>query len=339
MNPWFYVDSERQRHQVTEEQLQSLAASGAVRPDTLVWTEGQAQWSPASQILPALFQRASGGPPPLPGASGPPAMPMRAHDVDYEIHGNEMQIVEVELDPGETVIAEAGGMNYMEDGIVFETKMGDGSTPSGGGFMSLLKNVGKRVLTGESIFMTHFTSRATSGKRRVAFAAPYPGKIIPMKLSDYGGEILCEKDAFLCAAYGTSVGIAFQKKFGAGLFGGEGFILQRLQGDGLAFIHAGGTIVKREMRGDTLRVDTGCLVAFTKGISYDIERAGGLKSMFFGGEGLFLTTLTGHGTVWLQSLPFSRLADRILANAPSAGGSATGEGSLLGGIGRMFDGK
>ena len=215
--------------------------------------------------------------------------------MDYEIHGNEMQIVEVELDPGETVIAEAGGMNYMEDGIVFETKMGDGSAASGSGFMSLLKNVGKRVLTGESIFMTHFTNRAASGKKRVAFAAPYPGKIIPMKLSDYGGEILCEKDAFLCAAYGTAVGIAFQKRFGAGLFGGEGFILQRLSGDGMAFIHAGGTIIKRELRGETLRVDTGCLVAFTSGIHYSIERAGNLKSMVFGGEGLFLTTLfTGN---------------------------------------------
>lgn len=266
-------------------------------------------------------------------------MPMRAHNVDYEILGNEMQIVEIELDPGETVIAEAGGMNYMEDGITFESKMGDGSSATGGGIMGLLKNVGKRVLTGESIFMTHFTNQAATGKKRVAFAAPYPGKIIPLKLSDYGGEILCEKDAFLCAAYGTAVGIAFQKKFGAGLFGGEGFILQRLQGDGLAFIHAGGTIVKREMRGETLRVDTGCLVAFTTGIHYDIERAGGMKSMFFGGEGLFLTTLTGYGTVWLQSLPFSRLADRIIAHAPSSGGSSTGEGSVLGGIGRMFDGQ
>ncbi|TDU66176.1 uncharacterized protein (TIGR00266 family) [Prosthecobacter fusiformis] len=340
MNPWFYVDSEGQRHQVSEEQLQSLASAGALRPESLVWTDGQAQWSRADQVLPALFNGAGRMPPPL---AGPPPLPggrgMRAHDVDYEIHGNEMQIVEVELDPGETVIAEAGGMNYMDDGIVFETKMGDGSSPSSGGLMGILKTVGKRVLTGESIFMTHFTNRASAGKKRVAFAAPYPGKIIPLKLTDYGGEILCEKDAFLCAAYGTSVGIAFQKRFGAGLFGGEGFILQRLQGDGMAFIHAGGTIIKKEMKGETLRVDTGCLVAFTQGISYDIERAGNLKSMFFGGEGLFLTTLTGHGTVWLQSLPFSRLADRILANAPSAGGKATGEGSVLGGIGRMFDGE
>jgi uncharacterized protein (TIGR00266 family) len=262
---------------------------------------------------------------------------MRSHDVDYEILGNEMQIVEVELDPGETVIAEAGGMNYMDDGIQFETKMGDGSAASGSGFMGLLKNIGKRVLTGESIFMTHFTNRG-AGKKRVAFAAPYPGKIMPLKLSDHGGEILCEKDAFLCAAFGTAVGIAFQKRFGAGLFGGEGFILQRLQGDGMAFIHAGGHIVKKELRGETLRVDTGCLVAFTTGIRYDIERAGNLKSMVFGGEGLFLTTLQGHGTVWLQSLPFSRLADRILQNAPSAGGARTGEGSVLGGLGNLLGG-
>ena len=337
MNPWFYVDSEGQRHQVTEEQMQSLVASGVVRAETLIWTNGQAEWSRASQVLPALFNGGASTPPPMPppvpGGSG-----MRAHDVDYEIHGNEMQIVEVELDPGETVIAEAGGMNYMDDGIVFETKMGDGSSPTNGGLMGILKTVGKRVLTGESIFMTHFTNRAPVGKKRVAFAAPYPGKIIALKLTDYGGEILCEKDAFLCAAYGTAVGIAFQKRFGAGLFGGEGFILQRLKGDGLAFIHAGGTIIKKELKGETMRVDTGCLVAFTTGIHYDIERAGNLKSMFFGGEGLFLTTLSGHGTVWLQSLPFSRLADRILANAPSAGGKATGEGSVLGGLGRLLDG-
>lgn len=336
MKPWFYVDSERQRHQVTEDQLEGLVSSGIIRADTLVWAEGMANWVPATQSFPHLFSKATpSAPPSLPG--GPPPMPMRSHDVDYEILGNEMQIVEVELDPGETVIAEAGGMNYMEDGIQFETKMGDGSAASGSGFMGLLKNIGKRVLTGESIFMTHFTNRG-AGKKRVAFAAPYPGKIMPLKLSDYGGEILCEKDAFLCAAYGTAVGIAFQKKFGAGLFGGEGFILQRLQGDGMAFIHAGGHIVKKELRGETLRVDTGCLVAFTKGVSYDIERAGNLKSMVFGGEGLFLTTLQGHGTVWLQSLPFSRLADRILQNAPSAGGARTGEGSVLGGLGNLLGG-
>ncbi len=261
---------------------------------------------------------------------------MKCHKVDYEIIGDDMQLVEVELDNGETVIAEAGGMNYMEDGIEFETKMGDGADPDQG-FFARLMDAGKRVFTGESAFMTHFTNRGP-GKRRVAFAAPYPGKIIALNMAEFGGTLLCEKDAFLCAALGTKISIAFTKKFGAGLFGGEGFILQKIEGDGMAFLHAGGTIVKKELRGGRLRVDTGCLVGFTPGIEYSIERAGNLKSMIFGGEGLFLTTLTGTGTVWLQSLPFSRLADRILANAPSQGGKRTGEGSILGGLGGLLDG-
>jgi len=248
-----------------------------------------------------------------------------------------MQIVEVELDPGETVIAEAGAMNYLEEDISFEAKMGDG-TKTNEGIMGALLNVGKRVLTGESIFLTHFTHVGASGKRRVAFAAPYPGKIMAIDLKDIGGEITCQKDAFLCAAMGTEVTIAFNRKLGAGFFGGEGFILQKLRGDGMAFIHAGGTVIERELKGETLRVDTGCLVAFSPGISYDIQRAGNLKSMFFGGEGLFLATLSGHGKVWLQSLPFSRMADRILAHAPSAGGKSMGEGSVLGGLGRLLDG-
>jgi uncharacterized protein (TIGR00266 family) len=247
-----------------------------------------------------------------------------------------MQMVQVELDPGETVIAEAGAMNYMEPDIVFEARMGDGSEAESG-FMGKLFGAGKRALTGESIFMTHFSNQG-GVKRHVAFAAPYPGKIIPMDLGRMGGEILCQKDAFLCAASGTRVGIAFQRRLGAGFFGGEGFILQRLQGDGMVFVHASGTIVERQLQGETLRVDTGCLVAFEPTIDYSIERAGNLKSMFFGGEGLFLATLSGHGRVWMQSLPFSRLADRILAHAPKAGGSAKGEGSVLGGIGRMLDG-
>lgn len=334
MSQWHYVDSSNQRQSAAESELPALASRGVLHRNSLVWRDGMASWTPASQALPQLF--AAGGPPPLPkGAAAAP--PPRSHELDYELIGEEMQIVEVELDPGETVIAEAGAMNYMEDGIAFETKMGDGSAP-GGGVFNMLKNVGKRVLTGESIFMTHFSNRAPSGKKRVAFAAPYPGKIVPLRLAELGGEILCEKDAFLCAAFGTEVGIAFNRKLGTGFFGGEGFILQRLRGDGLAFIHAGGTIVKKELRGETLRVDTGCLVAFTSGVQYEIERAGNLKSMFFGGEGLFLATLRGQGTVWLQSLPFSRMADRILAHAPSAGGSAKGEGSLLGGLGRMLDG-
>ena len=248
---------------------------------------------------------------------------MKCHEVDYTIIGDDMQMVQVELDPDETVIAEAGAMNYMEPDIVFEARMGDGSEAESG-IMGKLFGAGKRALTGESIFMTHFSNQG-GVKRHVAFAAPYPGKIIPMDLGRMGGEILCQKDAFLCAAYGTRVGIAFQRRLGAGFFGGEGFILQRLQGDGMVFVHASGTIVERQLQGETLRVDTGCLVAFESTIDYNIERAGNLKSMFFGGEGLFLATLSGHGRVWIQSLPFSRLADRILAHAPKAGGSDKGE--------------
>ena len=262
---------------------------------------------------------------------------MKCHEVDYEILGNDMQIVEVELDPAETVIAEAGAMNYMEDGITFEAKMGDGSRADDG-ILGKLMSAGKRVLTGESLFLTHFTNTG-SGKKRVSFAAPYPGKIIAYDMARAEGELLCQKDAFLAAALGTDVGIAFTKRLGTGFFGGEGFILQRLRGDGMVFLHAGGTVIEKELNNDVLRVDTGCLVAFTTGIDYNIERAGSLKSMFFGGEGLFLATLSGTGTVLLQSLPFSRMADRILAHAPSGGGSSKGEGSLLGRLGGMLDGK
>ena len=261
---------------------------------------------------------------------------MKCHKVDYQLIGDDMQIVEVELDPGETVIAEAGAMNYMEDGISYEARMGDGSSADEG-IMSKLLNVGKRALTGESIFLTHFANQG-QGKKRVAFAAPYPGKIIPLDLTKVGGEILCQKDAFLAAVFGTEVGIAFNKRLGVGFFGGEGFILQRLRGDGMAFLHVGGTVIQKKLNNDTLRVDTGCLVAFTKGIDYDIQRAGSLKSMFFGGEGLFLATLSGSGIVLLQSLPFSRMADRILAHAPSGGGSHKGEGSILGRLGGLLDG-
>jgi len=258
---------------------------------------------------------------------------MRCHEIDYEIIGDDMQIVEIELDPDEVVIAEAGAMNYMEDGIGFETKMGDGSKPVSG-IMDSLLNVGKRVLTGESIFMTHF-SNTGAGKKRVAFAAPYPGKIIAVDMAEAGEELICQKDAFLCAAYGTAIEIAFQRKLGAGFFGGEGFILQKIVGDGKAFIHVGGTVIKRELKGETLRVDTGCLAAFTPGIDYDIERAGNLKSMIFGGEGLFLATLRGTGTVYLQSLPFSRLANRV-NQASGLVGRSKGEGSVLGGLGDLF---
>ncbi|QSX32225.1 TIGR00266 family protein [Shewanella avicenniae] len=263
-------------------------------------------------------------------------MNRKCHEVDYEIIGSSMQLVEVELDPGETVIAEAGAMTYMEQGIAFEARMGDGSEVESG-FFGKLMGAGKRMLTGESLFMTHFTNEGY-GKQRVAFAAPYPGTILAIDLDEVGGELILQKDSFLAAALGTRVSMKFNKKLGAGFFGGEGFILQSLKGDGMAFIHAGGTLIRKDLQGETLRVDTGCLVGFTAGIDYDIQRSGSLKSMLFGGEGLFLATLQGHGTVWLQSLPFSRMADRIIAHAPSAGGSDRGEGSVLGGIGRMIDG-
>jgi len=250
-------------------------------------------------------------------------MPVKCQEVDYEIIGNDIQVVEVELDPGETVIAEAGAMNYMEDGIAFEAKMGDGSEANSG-IMGGLLNIGKRVLTGESIFMTHFTNEG-GAKSRVAFAAPYPGQVVAVDMATIGEKLICQKDAFLCAAKGTAVSISFNKRLGSGFFGGEGFILQKLEGDGMAFVHAGGTVIKKELNGGTLRVDTGCIVAFTGDIKYDIQLAGGLKSMVFGGEGLFMATLSGTGTIYLQSLPFSRLADRILAHAPAAGGSDKGE--------------
>ncbi len=262
---------------------------------------------------------------------------MKCHEVDYKILGDDMQIVEVELDPGETVIAEAGAMNYMDDGITFEAKMGDGSKAEMG-VLSKLLDAGKRAITGESIFMTHFTNKGI-GKKNVAFAAPYPGKIIPIDMAKIGGELICQKDAFLCAALGTELDITFTKRLGTGFFGGEGFILQRLRGDGMAFVHVGGTVVEKKLNNDLIRVDTGCIAAFTSGIQYDIERAGGLKSMFFGGEGLFLATLSGTGLVLLQSLPFSRMADRILQHAPAAGGTRKGEGSILGGIGDLIDGN
>ena len=248
---------------------------------------------------------------------------MQSHKIDYTIIGNAMQVVEIELDPGEAVIAEAGAMTYMEQGICFETKMGDGSNPDQGIFGSLF-SAGKRMMMGESIFTTHFTNRGDASSR-VAFGAPYPGTIMALDLAALGGHVICQKDAFLCAALGTRIDITFNKRLGSGLFGGEGFVLEKLSGDGLAFIQAGGTVIEKKLNGEKLRVDTGCLVGFTEGIDYDIERAGGLKSMVFGGEGLFLATLQGQGTVWLQSLPFSRMADRILAFAPKAGGKEQGE--------------
>lgn len=241
---------------------------------------------------------------------------MASDVIDYEILGHDIQMVQIELDPGETVIAEAGAMVYMEDGVRFETKMGDGSDPEQGVFGKLF-SAGKRMITGESVFMTHFTNEGDE-KRKVGFSAPVPGSVLPIDLSAERGEIICQRDAFLVAARGTEVGIAFSQRIGSGFFGGEGFILQSLKGDGLAFIHAGGTMVRKELNDETLRLDTGCLVAFTRGIDYDIELVGGLKSMLFGGEGLVLATLSGTGTVWVQSLPFPRLLDRIVQAIPPA---------------------
>lgn len=271
----------------------------------------------------------NGLPPPLHGA------PM--HEIDYRIHGDDMQFVEIELDPAEAVVAEAGGMMFMDDGIAMETVFGDGSAQNSGVIGALL-GAGKRLLTGESLFMTVFQNRA-SGKRRVAFGAPFPGKILPLNLRDLGGELIAQKDAFLCAAKGVSIGIAFQKRIGVGLFGGEGFIMQRLTGDGWTFVHAGGTLYERMLSpGETLRVDTGCIVGFQPSIDYDIQLVSGIKTALFGGEGLFFATLRGPGRIWLQSLPFSRLAGRIVAAAPQTGRGGRGEGSVLGGLGRVLDG-
>lgn len=259
------------------------------------------------------------------------------HEIDYRISGDDMQFVEVELDPNEAVIAEAGAMMFMDDGIEMETIFGDG-TQRNRGFVGALLGMGSRVLTGESLFMTVFGNRSPQ-KRRVAFGAPYPGKILPMHLGTMGGELIAQKDAFLCAAKGVSIGIAFQKRIGVGLFGGEGFIMQRLQGDGLAFVHACGTLHERTLApGETLRVDTGCLVALQPSVDYDVEFVGGIKTALFGGEGLFLARLRGPGKVWLQSLPFSRLAGRIVAAAPQTGRGGREEGSILGGLGRVLDG-
>ncbi|EDL65511.1 TIGR00266 family protein [Bacillus sp. SG-1] len=263
---------------------------------------------------------------------------MNSHEIEYQLYGDDMQFVEVELDPSESVIAEAGAMMMMEDGIEMETIFGDGSASGKSGFFGKLVGAGKRVLTGESLFMTVFTNQGM-GKKHVSFAAPYPGKIISVDLSEMGGKVICQKDSFLCAAKGVSVGIDFQRKLGTGFFGGEGFIMQKLEGDGLAFLHAGGTIHRKELQpGEKLRVDTGCLVAMTREVDYNIEYVGKIKSAFFGGEGMFFATVQGPGTVWIQSLPFSRLADRVFASAPQGGGQSRGEGSLLGGLGDFLNG-
>ncbi len=338
---WWMAIGGHQVGPVTEEELVGNIRNGSVDASTLVFTTGMANWTPLREV-PSLAQHLPAATP----AAGPQAPPVppgrRAHDIDFKIVGSEMQFVEVELDPGESAVAEAGSFMYMTPGIDMETIFGDGSAQQQGGVMGALLGAGKRILTGESLFMTVFTNKG-GGKQQVAFAAPYAGKILPMDLSSLGGELICQKDSFLCAARGVSVGIAFQKKIGAGLFGGEGFIMQRLQGDGLAFVHAGGTIHPLELGpGQTLRVDTGCLVALQPSVTYDIQFVGKVKTALFGGEGIFFATLTGPGKVWLQSLPFSRLADRIYKAAPRVGKGRAEEGSILdqiGGLGRMIDGR
>jgi uncharacterized protein (TIGR00266 family) len=330
---WYVAIGGEQQGPYEEAQLLEMVRSGSVGRDAHVFTEGFKNWEPISSR--PEFSGAFGAAP----APPPPPVQGGAHEIDYEIFGEEMQFVEITLDPQEACIAEAGAFMYMDPGIQMETIFGDGSSQAdAGGFMGKLLSAGKRVLTGESLFMTVFGNGAQQ-RQKVAFASPYPGGIIPVDLSRHGHALICQKDAFLCAAKGIAVGIAFQKKLGAGFFGGEGFILQKLEGDGLAFVHAGGMIVQRELQaGETMRLDTGCLVAMESQVSYDIQMVPGVKTALFGGEGLFYAALTGPGQVWIQSLPFSRLAGRIYAAAPQTGGARKGEGSVLGGIGDLVMG-
>jgi uncharacterized protein (TIGR00266 family) len=328
---------------VAEEEIVAQLRNGSADGATLVFTTGMSRWTPIREVpsLARHVREGPGGAPAIPPLPPPPGR--QAHDIDFEIFGEEMQFVEVELDPGESAVAEAGSLMYMMPGIAMETVFGDGSRApqGGGGLFGALVGAGKRLITGESLFMTVFTN-AGGGKQRVAFAAPYAGKILPMDLSALGGELICQKDSFLCAARGVSIGIAFQRRIGAGLFGGEGFIMQRLQGDGLCFVHAGGTIKPLDLKpGETLRIDTGCLVALQPSVTYDIQFVGNVKTALFGGEGLFYATVTGPGRVWLQSLPLSRLADRIYKAAPRIGKGRSEEGSVLDafGIGNLIDGR
>jgi uncharacterized protein (TIGR00266 family) len=327
---WYFAQGQQPVGPMSlQELIRRLPEAGG--QNALVYGPGIATWIEAKHV-----QRIVEG---LKGASAPPKPPppsRRSDEIDYEIFGEEMQYVEITLDPNEMVIAEAGGMMYMTPGIKMETVFGDPSAQQPGGYFGKLLTAGKRVLTGESLFITTFMATGP-GRQKVAFAAPYPGKILPLDLSQLGGELICQKDSFLCAARGVQIGIAFQKKVGVGLFGGEGFIMQRLTGDGLAFVNAGGTLMKRTLSaGEILKLDTGCLVALQPGVSYDIQFVGGIKNTLFGGEGLFFATLTGPGEIWCQSLPFSRLAGRVLANASGLGRKE--EGSILGGLGSLIGG-
>ncbi len=330
MSNWYIAEDGKSLGPFSKQKLIAALSSGQYNEATLVWRDGFADWMPAGQVEELQDTPDTMVPPPLSG--------QEAHEIDYKIFGKEMQFVEIELDTNESVVSEAGAMMYMADQMQMETIFGDGSPSSNaGGFLDKMLGAGKRLITGEGLFITMFTYTG-QGKGKVAFASPYPGKIIPLDLKNYNGRIICQKDAFLCAAKGVSIGIAFQKKIGTALFGGEGFIMQQLDGDGLSFVHAGGTIVEKELApGETMRVDTGCLVALTQTVNYDIEFVGNVKSAIFGGEGFFFATLRGPGHVWLQSLPFSRLAGRIWEAAPQTGGVTKGEGSVLGGIATMFE--
>jgi len=330
MSAWYVAVDGKSIGPMSTSQLSSALAAGQYPASTLVWRDGFADWQPAAEVTELNN--------PAPVAAPPPVSGPQAHEIDYEIFGHEMQFVEIELDPQESVIAEAGAMMYMTDNIVMDTIFGDGSHGSqSGGFLDKMLGAGKRLISGEGLFVTMFTYTGRD-KGKAAFASPYPGKIIALDLQKYNGRILCQKDAFLCAAKGVSIGVAFQKKIGTALFGGEGFIMQQLDGDGLTFVHAGGTIVEKELAaGETLRVDTGCLVALTQTVDYDIEFVGNVKSAIFGGESFFFAMLRGPGHVWLQSLPFSRLAGRIYQAAPQTEGQTVGEGSVLGGLASMFE--
>ena len=330
MAQWYLSYEGKQQGPIDLSQAKALARSN---PDGYCWREGLAEWLPISQVG-ELNQAASPGmAPPF-----PPASARGADEIDFRIIGAEMQFVEVELDPGESAVAEAGAMMYKDPSIRMEAVFGDGSHRSNqGGFMGKLMGAGKRLLTGESLFMTLFTHTG-QGKAHVAFGAPYPGNIIPVKLTAVNGILICQKDCFLCAARGVSIGIAFQRKIMTGLFGGEGFIMQKLEGDGQVFLHAGGTIVEKQLGpGEVIHIDTGCVVAYEASVDFNIEQAGNIKTALFGGEGLFFAVLRGPGRVWLQSLPFSRLAGRMLQAAPQRGGSK-GEGSILGSLGGLLDG-
>lgn len=337
---WYVDDDGKPAGPFSTDELRAAVGQGRYGGDALVYGHGLTQWTPISLVPELGIGGLVSAPPPIPKTTFHRAQ--LAHEIDFTIGGEEMQYIEIELDPGEAVVAEAGAMMYMTEGIQMETVFGDGSDSGpGGGLFDKLVGAGKRLLTGESLFMTVFTNQGR-GKQHVTFAAPYPGKIIPVNLAEMGGHLICQKDAFLCAAKGVAVSIAFQKRIGVALFGGEGFIMQKLEGDGLAFVHAGGSIINRRLEaGETLRVDTGCLVALEPSVRYDIESVGGVKSAIFGGEGFFFAALRGPGNVWLQTLPFSRLAGRIWSAAPRGGGAGKGEGSVLGqlgGIGGFFDG-